>query len=125
MRPGTGEAASSQPHDQNRIRHTVAVDNVGITEKHHNNRKFKHYLPIEIKGHQCGAIVDSGNRCRNIMSEDFATRIGIRTSDLRPLQQNTKVTSVSRFTRTRGNKGAASHEAKTHQQDLYDPTGCH
>ncbi len=28
------------------------------------------------------------------MSEDFATRIGIRTSDLRPLQQNTRVTSV-------------------------------
>ena len=38
--------------------------------------------------------MDSGNRWRNIMSEDFATRIGIRTSDLRPLQQNTRVTSV-------------------------------
>ncbi len=28
------------------------------------------------------------------MSEDFATRIGIRANDLRPLQQNTRVTSV-------------------------------
>ncbi len=29
------------------------------------------------------------------MSEDFATRIGIRASDLRPLQQHTQVTSVT------------------------------
>ncbi len=86
--------SSPRPHDQNQIRRTVAVDNAKITEKHHNNQKFKHYLPIEIKGHRCRAVVDSGNRWRNIMSEDFATRIGIRTSDLRPLQQNTKVTSV-------------------------------
>ena len=70
------------------------MENVEITERHHNNHKFKHYLPIEIKGHQCGAVVDSGNRWRNIMSEDFATRIGIRTNDLRPLQQTTRVTSV-------------------------------
>ncbi len=38
--------------------------------------------------------MDSGNRWCNIMSEDFATRISIRVSDLRPLQQNTQVTSV-------------------------------
>ncbi len=76
------------------MKHTVAVNNIEITEKHHNNQKFKHYLPIEITGHQCGAVMDSGNRWHNIMSEDFATRIGIRTSDLRPLQQNTQVMSV-------------------------------
>ncbi len=94
MRPGTGGASSSRPHDQNQMRRTVAVDNIKITEKHHNNQKFKHYLPIEIKGHRCGAVVDSGNWWRNIMSEDFATRIGIRTSNLRPLQENTRVMSV-------------------------------
>ncbi len=38
--------------------------------------------------------MDSGNWWRNIMAEDFATRIGIRVNDLRPLQQNTQVTSV-------------------------------
>ncbi len=85
---------SSRPQDQSQIRRTVAVDNVEITEKHHNNQKFKHYLPIEIKGHRCGAVVDSGNRWRNIMSEDFATRIGIRVIGVSPLQQNTKVTLV-------------------------------
>ena len=55
---------------------------------------INHRDPIEIRGHQCGAVVDSGNRWRNIMSEDFANWIGIRTNDLRPLQQNTRVTSV-------------------------------
>ena len=94
MRPGIRETTSPRPHDQGQNKRTVAVDNVEITEKHHNNQRFKHYLPMEIKGHQCGVVVDSGNRWRNIMSEDFATRIGIRASDLRPLQQNTRVMSV-------------------------------
>ncbi len=89
-----GDQESIESPDRSRARRTVAVDNIKITKKHHNNQKFKHYLPIEIKGHLCGAVVDSGNRWLNIMSEDFATRIGIRTSDLRPLQQDTKVTSV-------------------------------
>ncbi len=38
--------SSSRPHNQGQNRRTVAVDNVEITERHHNNQKFKHYLPI-------------------------------------------------------------------------------
>ncbi len=47
---------------------------------------YKHYLPITIKGHKCRAIIDSGNRWRSVISEEFATKIGISTSQIRPIE---------------------------------------
>ena len=44
MRPGTGETASSRLHDQGQNRCTVAVDNVEITKKHHNNCRVIYLL---------------------------------------------------------------------------------
>ena len=43
------------------------------------------YLPITIQGRPCGALIDSGNLWRSVISDRFAKQLGIKKDDLQPL----------------------------------------
>ena len=55
------------------------------------NDVYHHFLPVQINGVNCAALVDSGNTWRNVMSWTFARRLGIRKSDLESLETTTTV----------------------------------
>ncbi len=52
-------------------------------------RRFNHFLPIQISKHKCAALIDSGDQLQNVISNSFATRLGIM--NIKPIQLQPKV----------------------------------
>ncbi len=63
-----------------------------------DKKSYKHYLPVSIQGHYCGAIVDSGNHWWSIISEEFANWIGLGTTHIHPISWSPMVMTTSKGT---------------------------
>ncbi len=98
LRPGYDDCAREEPRPDITPSHptTFTFENIEVTKQHHNNTKFRHYLPIDIKGRKCGAVINSGNCWQNVVSEAFTHCIGICNEDLRPLARDTRVTTAEK-----------------------------
>ena len=57
-----------------------------FTGNQSKNKRYHRFLPVTIKGHDCSALIDSGNTWRNVISVSMMKRLGYALDDLMPLK---------------------------------------